>query len=131
MPGERVATGPGPPTEPYLVMRRLALLLVLLLSTLLGVTPVSAQSEPRLLAPPAAPVTSGAFPLLGAPATSGSAAAPGRVRTGVTELSGPSAAEPEPPNVSDPDGEVGAPGDTKTRSNRRRTCSSPWAPAAA
>ncbi|HVJ15944.1 MAG TPA: peptidase MA family metallohydrolase [Polyangiaceae bacterium] len=92
-------------------MRRLALLLVLLLSTLLGVTPVSAQSEPRLLAPPAAPVTSGAFPLLGAPATSGSAAAPGRVRTGVTELSGPSAAEPEPPNVSDPDGEVGAPGD--------------------
>ncbi len=164
-------------------MRRLALLLVLLLSTLFGVAPVSAQSEPQLVPAASASGASSALPLqapaapaqsagvanenvgqsvksaavvndnvgqsvkgaaaadnvgqsvksaaaandnVGQPARGGQSApspatatenvnsaatAQGKVRTGVTELSGPSAAELEPPHVGDPEGDVGTPGD--------------------
>jgi hypothetical protein len=87
-------------------MRRLALLLVLLL-TLFGASSASAQPDQRLL--PAGQPSVGSFPLAGAPAPS--ATAPEKVRTGVTELSGPSAEEAEPPHVGDPESEHGSPGD--------------------
>ncbi len=77
-------------------MRRLALALLLVLSLLFGATPAWADVGARDL------------PDVGSASAPGSASA--RVRTGVTELSGPSAQEREPPPLSDPD-DIGSPGD--------------------